>query len=209
VVAGRYNEQQIQRYVCLPDREPELVDCHLELAARGVSFEPTLLEDEIPDTHPELTCRVEFPVLLFSPVHGITLRYMDDSIATPLSSCEMAHTLTSTMNDLRDHGVAEVSIGRTYQCSVIESTDEVSRHGHGDAIDIFGFLLEDGSHYTLVDHWEHDTDSPQTPAGVFLYETAHRWFDDYLWNVILTPDYNLDHDDHFHVDLTPDIHFLE
>jgi extensin-like protein len=208
-VVGRYNEQQTQKYACIPDRESELVDCHLELAALGVSFEPTLLEDEIPITHPELTCHVENPVVIFSPVHGVDLRYNDDSIATPWTACQMGHNLALTIDDLKDHGVAEVTIGRTYHCSVIASTGEVSRHGHGDAIDIYGFHLEDGSHYTLVDHWEHDSDSPLTPAGLFLYEASQRWHADYLWNVILTPNYNLDHDNHFHVDLTPDLHFLE
>jgi hypothetical protein len=29
------------------------------------------------------------------------------------------------------------------------------------------------------------------------------------WNIILTPEYNADHDDHFHVDLTPGGMFYE
>ena len=30
-----------------------------------------------------------------------------------------------------------------------------------------------------------------------------------VWNIVLTPNYNADHRNHFHVDLTPDADFIE
>jgi hypothetical protein len=84
----------------------------------------------------------------------------------------------------------------------------LSRHGYGDAIDIYGFRFDDGRVWTLVDHWEHDTDAPDTEAAAFLYNAAHRWYDDWIWNIILTPNYNDAHDNHFHVDLSPGWHDL-
>ena len=77
-----------------------------------------------------------------------------------------------------------------------------------DAIDIFGFDFENGTTYTLEDDWVHDTASPMTPGGAFLYDASQRWFDAYIWNIILTPNYNVGHDNHFHVDLTPASHFI-
>lgn len=62
--------------------------------------------------------------------------------------------------------------------------------------------------YALIDPWEHDTDEPQTPGGIFLYEATHRWYDQYIWSIILTPNYNAAHDNHFHVDLTPGSHYI-
>ena len=37
---------------------------------------------------------------------------------------------------------------------------------------------------------------------------ALGWHDLQTWNVVLTPDYNSAHDNHFHLDLTPGSHFL-
>ena len=79
----------------------------------------------------------------------------------------------------------------------------------GARVWLVGRLLDDGTLYTVVDDWEHDTETPQTPGGIFLYEAAHRWFDAYVWNTVLTPNYNTAHDDHLHVDLTPAAHFLQ
>jgi hypothetical protein len=209
VVAERHNEPQTQTYACLPNRESELTDCHLALAARGVSFEPTVLDDESPRSHPELTCRVENPVVLHSPLYGVELTQPDGSISTVLGSCEMAHALASTVEDLEVEGVIAVEHGETYRCRVISGTDELSRHGYGDAIDLYGFHLDDGAHYTVVDDWERDTDAPHSPGGAFLYEATQRWFEDALWNIILTPNFNQDHYDHIHVDLTPGSHIIK
>ena len=40
------------------------------------------------------------------------------------------------------------------------------------------------------------------------FDAAHRWYDDWIWNIILTPNYNLAHDNHFHVDLSPGSHYV-
>lgn len=203
VVVERHDEPQTRTYACLPNRKSELTDCHLALAARGVSFEPTVLADESPASHPEMTCRVKNPVVLHSPLHGVELTQTDGSISTMLGSCEMAHALASTVEDLEAEGVVAIEHGGAYRCRVIAGTDELSRHGYGDAIDLCGFRLDDGAHYTVVDDWEHDTDAPQSPGGAFLYDATQRWFVDELWNIILTPNFNQDHYDHVHVDLTP------
>jgi hypothetical protein len=208
VAVERYNQPETQKYACLPGRESELAECYLELAARGVSFEPTVFADESPSTHPELTCHIEDPVVIFSPLHGVDLRYPDQMTSSVFGACEMAHALTSTIDDLKEHGVTAFEHYEAYTCRVIAGTDKLSRHGHGDAIDIFGVWLNDEAYYTLVDDWEHDTESPQSLGGKFLYEAAYRWHENNIWNIILTPDYNDAHDDHFHVDLTPDTHVI-
>lgn len=210
VLLPRANESETQTFACVPGRPSELTPCHLELAARGVSFEPAYIADQSPDTHPNLTCHVEEPVYVHSPLHGVTLA-SSGGTETPrvLASCAMAHALTDTVDDVAPLGVVTLRHMGTFNCRVIAGTDSLSRHAFGDAIDIAGFELSDGSLYTLVDDWEHDTDSPQTAAGAFLYEAAHRWYDAWIWTIILTPNYNVDHDDHFHVDLTPESHFLE
>jgi hypothetical protein len=140
---------------------------------------------------------------------GVELEYYD-GMATPrsLASCEMAHAIADTVEDVKPFGVDTMLHVGTYNCRVIAGTSTVSRHGYGDAIDIYGFRFADGAEWTLIDHWEHDTDTPSTDAGAFLFDAAHRWYDDWIWNIILTPNYNAAHDNHFHVDLSPGWHDL-
>ena len=118
-------------------------------------------------------------------------------------SCDFAHALVDTIEDVAPYGVTTLRHLGTYNCRVISGTDTLSRHAYGDAIDIYGFEFENGKVWTLIDHWEHDTTNPSTNAGAFLYDAAYRWHDERYWSIILTPNYNSAHDNHFHVDLTP------
>jgi hypothetical protein len=174
-----------------------------------VAFEPTVVADTSPSSHPDLTCSILDPVWVRSPVLGVELLdwegYLDVEV---LASCEMALALADTIEDVLPFGVDGLQHMGTYNCRVISGTDGLSQHAFADAIDISGFEFVDGRVYTLELDWEHDTDGPVEDGGVFLYEAVHRWHDAAIWNVLLTPNYNLAHDDHFHVDLTPGSDFL-
>ena len=210
VEVPRANEPATVRHACIPGAEsPPLSECQTVLAAMGVSFEPTTHAPESPDTHPGLTCVIEDPVILHPPIHGVEVTSPWGETPSMLAACAMALSLVMTVDDVAEHGVTTVYHMGTYNCRVIAGTDRLSRHAYGDAIDFSGFDFEDGTSCTLVDDWEHDTSSPATDCGRFLYEAAYRWFDAWYWNTILTPNYNEAHDDHFHVDLTPDRHFIE
>lgn len=209
-VAPRANEPGTEQHVCTPGEGDPVTGCLEELASMGVSFEPSSHTPESPDTHPSLTCTVEDPVVLHSPVHGVQIvSYYSGSESHPYMACRAAVALVRTIDDVAAEGVVAIQHMGTYNCRVISGTDTLSRHAYGDAIDLAGFEFEDGTVVTLVDDWEHDTTSPATFGGQFLYLAAHRWYDAWIWNTILTPNYNSAHDDHFHVDLTPDRHFLE
>ena len=204
VVVSRANEPETETYACLPGRDSELSQCHRDLAARGVAFEPTVVTPDSPDDHPELTCTVEDAVYLHGPMLGVDLRYYDGSeTERVLGTCTLGLALADSIEDVAAEGVDTLYHYGTYNCRVISGTDDLSRHGYGDAIDIYGFGFSDGRFWTLVDDWEHDTSDPQGDAGQWLYDTAYAWYDARIWSIILTPNYNSAHDDHFHVDLTP------
>ena len=205
VLSERANEPSTEKYVCLPGRESEVGgDCLDELTKRGLGFEPTTLGVDHPSDHPELDCIVDTPVYLKSPVSGVDLKYYDGSDdASVLVSCEGALAIADTIEDVKPFGVTAMRHIGTYNCRTISGTSTLSRHAYGDAIDIYGFEFGDGTLWTLVDDWEHNTSNPSTPAGAFLYDAAYRWYDDRIWTIILTPNYNSAHDNHFHVDLTP------
>jgi hypothetical protein len=210
VVSARANEPSTETYVCLPGRESEVGgDCLDELSKRGVGFTPTTHTVEHPSGYPNLDCIIEDPVYLKSPLHGVELQYYDgNETSTVLMSCEGALAVSKTVEDVKPLGVTAMRHIGTYNCRTISGSSSLSRHAYGDAIDIYGFEFNNGKLWTLIDHWEHDTSNPSSNAGSFLYDAAYRWHDDRVWNIILTPNYNSAHDNHFHVDMTPDTDYI-
>ena len=208
-IASRANEPNTDMFVCLPGDDTDLSSCHFELAERGVGFEPTIREPDTPDTHPWLDCIIEDPVYLKSPVLGLHFATSD---GTPddevLVSCETARALADTAVDVLPFDAVTLLHMGTYNCRVISGTDTLSEHAFANAIDIYGFEMATGDYYTLVADWEHNTSQPSGQAAQWLYEAAHRWDDEDIWNIILTPNYNAAHDNHFHVDKTPGADYL-
>lgn len=204
VAERRANETGTSKFVCMPNAETDLSECYFELAAMGVSFEPTLIADDSPSSHPSLTCHVQDPVRVKSPVYGVDLLYSNGNTPSAVTgSCEFAKSLALTAADVEAEGAVALRHLGTYNCRVISGTNRLSRHAYGDAIDISGFDFADGETYTLYDDWQHGTSNPDGAAAEFLYDAAYRWFGQNYWEIILTPNYNSAHDDHFHVDLTP------
>ena len=208
--ASRPADGQTDAFVCLPDRQSDIGECREELLARGVGFTPTIQADSHPDDHPELTCHIEDAVWLSTPVFGVDLRYYySDDPDSVLVDCETAHAIADTADDIGPLGVVELVHVGTYSCRVISGTSSLSQHGLGRALDINGFIFEDGSSITVYDDWEDGDDTPESWGGLFMYEAVNRWYDAWIWNVILTPEYNEAHDNHFHVDMTDGSHTLQ
>lgn len=81
-----------------------------------------------------------------------------------------------------------------FNCRNIAGTRQRSQHSYANAIDISGFVLEDGTRISVRDDWRARSD-----AGKYLkrvHKGACR-----LFSVTLGPDYNAAHADHFHLDM--------
>lgn len=208
VEVPRANDPGAATFVCLPDVQSALTPCLEDLAGRGVPFTPTILADSSPADAPWLTCHVEDPIVMQSGYLGVDIAYYDGQPGTITGACELGHAVADTIEDVLDDGVTTLRHLGTYVCRTISGTETLSRHGYGDAIDVYGFDFADGTRWTLIDDWEHDTTSFDTEAGEWLYDTSYGWHDQRLWNIVLTPNYNAAHDNHFHVDLTPGSDFL-
>lgn len=85
-----------------------------------------------------------------------------------------------------------------------------SQHRRGLAIDIRWFVTADGETIDVLEHYErHDKqppceDQPQTEQGRLLKNLACALHEQRVFNVILTPNANKAHHNHFHFDITPD-----
>jgi len=109
---------------------------------------------------------------------------------------------------LQEYDIVEVIHIGTFNCRRISGTETLSQHGYGLAIDIYGFVDSQGEDYILERDWEHDTEQPQSRKAQILYEIGQRMHTDRIFNIVLTPNYNAGHDNHFHVDLTEGAHYI-
>jgi len=210
---SRYMDAGITAGVCVPAGfwEP-MSECQQALVDRGVAFVPTTHELDHPDGHPELDCIVVDPVLLYSPVLGVDLRGGGGDTDPVFVACETALAIADTAEiatQMMPVGAHELIHYGTYNCRVIAGTSSLSNHAEGRAIDIAGFVLDDGQELTVYADWEDGVDPMVTPEGQWLRGFADTLWDTMTWHIILTPEYNADHDDHFHVDLTPGEMFYE
>ena len=115
-----------------------------------------------------------------------------------------------TSRTTADAGVTALVHYGVYACRVISGTSTLSEHAYGNALDIAGVQVgEDGPYYSVLGDWEIDQPNPMTPGGALLQSFAQTIYDEYIYNIILTPNYNAAHADHLHCDLTPGAHFLD
>lgn len=104
------------------------------------------------------------------------------------------HDLQALARKYLGQGVAEILHFGSYSCRTIRGRSSMSEHATANAFDISGFKLADGQIISLRKDW--------TKGGAearFLREARDslcNWF-----SATLSPDYNTDHADHFHVDM--------
>jgi hypothetical protein len=90
-------------------------------------------------------------------------------------------------------GIAEVTHFGAYSCRTIRGSKYMSEHATANAFDISGFKLKSGKTISVLKDWNNG------PKSNFLH-AVHDGLCDYF-NLTLSPDYNADHKDHFHVDM--------
>jgi len=210
----RHNDPSTVVEACVPG-EIELptpidpTDCQQQLFELGVSFTPATNPMESPDGHPELVCDIQDPIMVSGVIHGVSFRYsqVDAEPKALFVSCPVALAMEKMAALLADNGVSDVVHWGTYNCRVISGTNKLSQHGLANAIDIRGLVTQMGDYYEVLPHWEY-TDFPVTEAGSFLKWFAETLYIEWVFNIVLTPNYNAAHDDHFHLDLTPGVHAL-
>lgn len=201
----RFNDTSASAGVCVPVPFTGEGDtpCQQALLELGAVFTPVDHTPESPAGFPSLTCDIDEPVLLYSPVNGVGLRYVDSGDDSEVFvSCDTALSIVGSAAVAQNLGADEIIHIGTYNCRVIAGTSNLSQHAHANAIDIYGFTMEDGTEYSLIADWEHDNDNPSSAGGQLLKNFSDQVWAMMLWNIILTPNFNAAHDNHFHVDRT-------
>jgi hypothetical protein len=189
---------------------PSTPDCHSMLDALGLNWAPADAARGVTD-----------PVRVQPVIAGVGFRYYyDDAPRALFMDCALAPRLHELAQLVRAYGYDEiVHIGiYNYRCIGGGDPDvdgcRASQHAFAHAIDIAGIGMADGSVYdSLETDWvitEGPTcpGSPITDADRELHELACAMFEDRVFEIVLTPNYNSAHRNHFHVDMTEGSMFI-
>lgn len=182
--------------------------CEAELSRRGIRF------SESGNARGVLA-----PVRLGAPLHGVSFRTelpTKTRATTPyeIGDCRLVLALDDFAAILAKHDILEVHHYSMYRPpgAHFPAGTLGARHAGALAIDAAKFIKKDG---TILDverdfHGRIGTETcgagtgpdPATPAALELREIVCEAADAHLFNVQLTPDYNWDHRNHFHLEVT-------
>ena len=185
--------------------DPTLADCHawLDLYKVGYTVGPARIG-------------VTDPVTAMMPINGMPFRSSGAARTTMFADCLLIKSLAEAASSWRARKIIEVTDLGVYNYRCINNdgtppncTIGLSEHSYGNAIDLAIFKDADGMTYSVKDDWVIDPSpyktcmDPTVPGKdtfmhVMICELKARG----IWNIVLTPNYNSLHRDHFHVDLT-------
>lgn len=187
-------------------------ECEAELTSRDIHFKR------------ETAKGVAEPIRLEGPLHGVTFRtnqHAADRETTiwEIADCRLVLALDDFAAIIEKHDVVEVrhySMHRAAPKSWPE--DKIGKqHIGGLALDAARFIKKDGSYLDVLEHFKGrigaKTCGPKarkakTAEAKELREIVCSAVDAQLFNVILTPDHNRAHRNHFHLEVTPGVSWM-
>lgn len=178
------------------------------------------------DIEPTTETQILAPVRLRGPLHGITIRSSLPERARAKSpfeifDCRLVLALDDFASLLAQHDVVEVvhmSAFRSQRDRGCMPNKPGKQHCGALAVDIGRFKKSDGSVLDVEKDWSGRIGAPTctpgagpnpvTPSATELWdivcESARRG----LFHVMLTPNFNAEHKNHFHLEVTPDVGWM-
>jgi hypothetical protein len=191
--------------------EPTVADCHGWLDLYHLDY--TVGPDNL---------GIADPITVMLPLNGMAYRYSGNTSQrkTLYGDCTLMKSLAQAAPIERAHDIQEViDIGiYNYRCidqSLTPPNCSMSQHAYAKAIDLAEFVTGDGTHYSVLNDWVIDTSGSTCTAATendkdaWLHQLICELKGEKIWNIVLTPNYNADHRNHFHVDLTKDSDFIK
>jgi len=174
---------------------PEDRQCFTELGAAGARFTP------LADTYAAPGCN-KLGTVQLSALAG-------DGSSFGISNIGPVQCGTAkAFNDWARFGVdraarevlgsplARIETMGSYNCRTVAGSTRLSAHARAEAIDVSGFVLEDGRHIDLKRDWQGGSPAVREFLRV-VHKSACKRF-----GTVLGPEYNAAHADHFHLEGT-------
>jgi Extensin-like protein C-terminus len=140
------------------------------------------------------------------------------SVPWEVFDCRLVLALDDFGETLRAHGVVEARIFSAWRPPPRSWPADkwASRHPGGLAVDVRELRKDSGEALVVLDHFHGKLSQAVCGAGATLpapelaearelREIVCAAADAHIFNSILTPNYNLEHKNHFHLEVTPDV----
>jgi hypothetical protein len=204
--------ERVRAEVSIVIAPPADTSCHAMLDALGLDWAVAGASRGIAD-----------PVRVQPFIEGVRFRYVSSAEPTSmLMDCELAPRLVQLAQLVRPYGIDEVIHIGIYNYRCIGGGDPdvdgctPSQHAYARAIDLHAFGLEGSDlEYSTETDFEitgRGDDCPLDPyandADRVLKEVACSLWSDGIFQIVLTPNYNAAHRNHYHVDMTEGSMFL-
>ncbi len=180
--------------------------CLVELKKRNVPF-----------TAAGPTTGVDTPVRLSGKLRGIDVHGFEPPAKRPTSvweilDCRLVLALDDFAQILSKHDVVEAIHMSVYRPPPKKSKAKPARHDAALAIDLGSLVKKDGSKLRVLEDWHGGIGTktcgtgakpwPSTKEALELRTILCEAADAQLFNVVLTPNYNKPHANHFHLEIT-------
>ncbi|MEM8726577.1 MAG: extensin family protein [Pseudomonadota bacterium] len=167
--------------------------CIADLDAAGARFDP------LPDTYAAPGCNKLGTVQLLA-LSGDASQFGVSNIG-PVR-CQTAKTFSAwarfgvdrAARQILGSPLARIETMGSYACRNVAGSSRRSAHARAEAIDVSGFVLEDGRRINLKADWNGGTPAEREFLRV-VHKSACKRF-----GTVLGPTYNAAHEDHFHLE---------
>jgi hypothetical protein len=133
--------------------------------------------------------------------------------------CRLVLALDDFAEILAEHDIVEVRHYSMYRRAPDRWPDDKigTRHHGGLALDAARFIKQDGTHLDVLDHFKgrrrakvcgDKAPRGKTPEARELREIVCAAVDRGMFSVLLTPNFNRGHRNHFHLEVTPGVKWL-
>jgi hypothetical protein len=190
--------------IAITIQAPADTSCHAMLDGLGLDWAPAGASPGIAD-----------PVRVQPIINGVAFRYVSNTEPTAmLMDCELAIRLYRLTEVVIPYGIDEVIHIGIYNYRCIGGGDPStgctpSQHAFARAIDLhaFGLAGSDDTYSTETDFVITRTADPcpipsSNEKDRILKEIACTMWSERIFEIVLTPNYNADHRNHYHVDMT-------
>jgi hypothetical protein len=202
--ADEMREMRAVRYAAMSRDE-----CEAELTKRKISFERDTAKG------------VFAPVRLKGPLRGVEYRTNQsaaqrETTIWEIADCRLVLALDDFATILAKHDIVEVRHYSMYRKAPERWADDKvgSKHHGGLALDAARFIRKDGSALDVLEHFKGrrhrkpcgpKAPKAKSPEAIELREIVCEAVDQGLFNVVLTPNFNRGHRNHFHLEVTPGV----
>jgi len=187
--------QPLHRSTAVFSPSPTYGQCLADLGARAASFTP------LPDQYYGAGCSTIGAVRLASlsaDSHALALSNLGP-VACPLASAFAGWArfgVDRAAQQILGSPLVRIETMGSYSCRNVAGTEHRSGHATGNAIDVSGFVLADGRRITVLGNFYAGTPDERQFLRTIRLSACRRF------GMVLSPDYNEAHRNHFHVELS-------